>query len=268
MKFRLISVGIAALSMVGFLGGCGGKSSSSKVLKVGTTAGPQSVILKFVRDHAKRNDKVNIKIVEFNDYILPNAALDAGDLDANFYQHIPFLEEQIKNRCYELTPIAKTILLPIGLYSEKHDSLDKLGEKMNIGIPNDPTNGGRALLLLEKSGMITLKPGTGHTPTLRDIVDNPMKLKFIELEAPQLPLALTDLDYAVINTDWILVSGRNPEDAVYREEADSPYTNVIVVRSDFSDDPRFQALVESYQSEATKTFIKEKYGSAIIPGWE
>ena len=262
LTIRLKCIGFSVIAVI--LGGCG---KNSNELKIGATAGPQAAILEFVRDHAKRTNKLNIKIMEFNDFIIPNAALDTGYIDANSYQHTPFLEHQIKTRGYKLTPIATTILLPMGIYSDKYDSLNSLSQRMTIGLPNDPTNGGRALLLLERAGLIRLKPRIRNSPSFRDIIDNPLKLKFVELEAPQLPLALADLDFAVINTDWMLVSGRNPDDALFREGSDSPYTNVIVVRTEDKDDPRFQALVESYQSEATKTFIKDKYRSAIIPSF-
>lgn len=235
-------------------------------IKVGVTAGPHVEVMEFVKEQAKK-EGLCLEIIEFNDFILPNIALAEGDLDINCYQHEPFLEEQIRSRGYPLQSIGKTLLMPMGVYSLKHTSLQSLPEKAKVGIPNDPTNGGRALLLLQDEGLITLKPDVGVTPTLLDIQDNPKKLKIIEIEAPQLPRSLPDLDIACINTDWALIAGIDPKTQISQEDIHSPYTNVIVIRSEDRDNYTFERFLVLYQSEATKAFVRKKFSDTIIPAW-
>lgn len=235
-------------------------------IKVGVTAGPHVEVMEFVKEQAKK-EGLCLEIVEFNDFILPNIALAEGDLDVNSYQHEPFLEEQVKVRGYPLTSIAKTLLMPMGVYSMKYKALQDLPEKAKVGIPNDPTNGGRALLLLAAEGVITLKPNVGVAPTLLDIKDNPKKLKFIELEAPQLPRSLQDLDAACINTDWALLGGIDASSMVAQEGADSPYANVIVINSKNKDNYTFERFIAIYQSDETKDFVEKRFRGAILPAW-
>src|SRR5262245_52127580 len=180
--------------------------AQDKPIKIGATAGPHSQILEQVKKVAER-DGLKLQIVEFSDYIQPNAALAAGDLDANSYQHKPFLDQQVKDRGYKITSVAYTVNFPIGVYSKKIKSLKDLKEGARFGIPNDPTNGGRALLLLQDQGLIKLNPGAGLKATPLDVVENPKKLKFVELEAAQLPRTLADLDAAAINTNFAIPAG-------------------------------------------------------------
>lgn len=240
----------------------------NKTIKVGVTAGPHVEVMEFVKGLAAK-EGVDIKVVEFNDFILPNAALAQGDLDINSYQHEPFLEEQVKSRGYKLSSIGKTILFPIALYAKKVKELKDIKEGAQIAIPNDPTNGGRALLLLQKVGLIKLKSGVGHTASILDIEENPKQLKIVEIEAPQIPRALDDVDAGITNTDWALLAGLNPcKDALAMEDKDSPYANIIVVRTADKDKKDFLEFVKIYQSPQTKEFIKTKFGCAAVPAWD
>jgi D-methionine transport system substrate-binding protein len=240
-----------------------------ETLKIGVTAGPHMEILEHIKPIAKKQG-LTLKIIEFNDFILPNRALVEGDLDANSYQHQPFLDEQVKERGYPLVSVGKTILLPLGVYTKKKDisCLADLKPKAKVAIPNDPTNGGRALLLLAKEGVIKLKPDAGITPSRLDIAENPKKLKFVELEAPQIPRSLSDVDIGIINTDWALLAGLDPEkDTIAHEGMDSPYANIVVVRTENKDSPAVKHFLEIYQTDDTKAFIKSTFGNAIKPAW-
>ncbi|MBW8310206.1 MAG: MetQ/NlpA family ABC transporter substrate-binding protein [Candidatus Paracaedibacteraceae bacterium] len=229
--------------------------------KLGVTAGPHAMIAEEVAKVVKKNG-LTIEIIEFSDFILPNIALSQGDLDANSYQHQPFLDNQIKDRGFKLTSVAKTVLMPLGLYSKKIKDLNDVKEGAILGIPNDPTNGGRALLLLEKAGLLTLKKK--DLPGILDIIENPKKLDIKELDAPQLPRSLDDLDFAVINTDWVILGGLDPKSALLSESTDSPYTNVIAVRIGDQDNTDVKKLVKAYQSAEIKDFIHSKFSGALI----
>ncbi|MFC3568250.1 MetQ/NlpA family ABC transporter substrate-binding protein [Paracoccus simplex] len=241
--------------------------AAAEEIKVGVSPGEHGEIMEEVAKVAEAKG-LTIDIVEFTDYVVPNQALADGDLQANSFQHQPYLDNQIKDRGFDLVSIAKTITTPMGVYSEKLKSLDELPDGAKVAIPNDPTNGGRALLILQDKGVITLADGTGLTPSALDVTGNPKNLKFLELEAAQLPRALADADIAVINTNYALDAGLNPnEDAIAMEKADSPYANVIVVRKGDENAPWAKALVEAYHDPAVKTFIEEKYRGAVIPAW-
>ncbi|MDF3852922.1 MetQ/NlpA family ABC transporter substrate-binding protein [Paracoccus sp. P2] len=241
--------------------------AAAEEIKVGVSPGEHGEIMEEVAKVAK--DKgLTIDIVEFTDYVVPNQALADGDLQANSFQHQPYLDNQIKDRGFALVSIAKTITTPMGVYSQKLKSLDELPEGAKVAIPNDPTNGGRALLLLQDKGIVTLAEDTGLTPSPLDVTGNPKSLKFLELDAAQLPRALADTDIAVINTNYALDAGLNPnEDAIAMEKPDSPYANIIVVRQGDEDAPWARQLVEAYHDPAVKQFIEEKYQGAVIPAW-
>lgn len=241
---------------------------SFKTITVGVTPGVQTDVMEFVKKLAAK-EGFNIKIVEFNDYILPNAALDEGDIVLNSYQHLPFLEEQIKSRGYQIVSLGKSLLMPIGLYSKKISNLKDLKDKAQIAIPNDPTNGGRALMLLEKQGLITLKHNADHTASVFDIKDNPKQLKIVEIEAPQIPRILQDVDAGIINTEFAILAGLNPcKDAIAIEDTDSPYANIIAARTRHKDNPDLLKFVKIYQSPETEEFVKNRFGCAIIPAWK
>lgn len=240
----------------------------AKTIVVGVTPGAHEEVMEFVKKLAEKQG-LNIKIVTFNDYILPNVALAEEDLDLNCYQHEPFLAEQIKSRGYELTSLGKNLLMPLALYSKKIKNLNDLKDKAQIAIPNDPTNGGRALLLLEKQGLITLKKGIDHSPSILDIEKNPKKLKIIEIEAPQLPRTLEDVDAAIINTEFALLAKLDPaKDSIAIEDKDSPYVNIFAVRSKDKDNKDLLKFIQIYQSPETAEFIKTRYGNSIIPSWK
>ena len=244
-----------------------GSQAQDKPIKVGVTAGPHAQIFEQVKKLAEK-EGLKVQIIEFSDYIQPNAALAAGDLDANSYQHKPFLDQQIKDRGYKLVNAGYTVNFPIGIYSHKVKSLAELREGARFGIPNDPTNGGRVLLVLQDKGLIKLKPEAVLKATPLDVIDNPKKLKFVELDAAQLPRALDDLDAAAINTNYALTAGLQPgKDSIAQESAKSPYVNLIAVREQDKDKPWVARLVKIYQSEEIRKFIQAEFKGAVIPGF-
>ena len=236
-------------------------------ITVGVTPGEHAESMEQVVPLAKAKG-LDIDVVEFSDYVVPNTALADGDLNANSFQHVPFLDNQIKDRGFDIVAVAKTITTPMGVYSRKLKTLDDLPEGANVAIPNDPTNGGRALLVLADEGVITVNPDAGLVPTVLDITGNPKSLRFRELDAAQLPRALEDADAAVINTNFALAAGMSPrKDAIAMEKPDSPYANVVAVRKGDEDAPWLKTLVEVYHSPEIKRFIETKYEGAVIPAW-
>ena len=276
-KNWLVCITVATL-LAFVLTGCGGetkKTDSGKpaqptvrnFIKVGVTAGPQAEVMEVAKKVAAK-DGLTIQIVEFNDFIQPNVALSQGDLDANAYQHQPFLDNQIKERKYELTSIAQTIIIPMGIYSKKIKKLDELKPGSTVAVPNDPTNGGRGLLLLEKAGLIKLNPQAGLKATPQDIVANPKNLKIKELEAAQVPRSLDDVDIAAVNANYAVVAGLSPKtDSLLLEDSKSPYACVIAVRTKDKSDPVFQKLIKAYQSPEVKAFVEKQYKGAFVAVW-
>lgn len=241
--------------------------AQDKPLKIGVTAGPHAQIFEQVKKIAEK-DGLKIQVIEFSDYVQPNAALAAGDLDANSYQHKPYLDQQIADRGYKFSPVGYTVNFPIGIYSKKVKSLKDLPDGAKVGIPNDPTNGGRVLLVLQDQGLIQLRPNAGLKATPLDVVGNPKKLKFVELDAAQLPRSLDDLDASAINTNYALSAGLNPgKDAIARESAKSPYVNLIAVRTADKDKPWVAKLVKAYQSDAVRQFIQTEFKGSVVPGF-
>ena len=241
--------------------------AAAEDIKIGVSPGEHAEILEQVAPIAAAKG-LNLDIVEFSDYVVPNTALADGDLQANSFQHVPYLENQIKDRGFDLVVVGKTITTPMGVYSSKLKSLGDLAPGATVAIPNDPTNGGRALLVLAEQGLITVNPDAGLVPTPLDITGNPKNLEFAELDAAQLPRALQDADAAVINTNYALDAGLSPKnDAIAMEKADSPYANVIVVRAGDEGQPWVKTLVEAYHSPEIKSFIETKYEGAVIPAW-
>jgi D-methionine transport system substrate-binding protein len=259
---KILAAMAAWLVMIAFPATAGAQNH----LKVGVSGGDGEIIWAKVKEVAKRKG-LDVDVVVFNDYLLPNAALDAGDLDANAFQHKPFLENQVKTRGYTIVAIADTIVEPIGLYSLKVKSVTALPEGASIGIPNDPSNGGRGLLLLQQQGLIELREGVGILPSVRDVAANPKRFKFRELDAAQLPRSLPDLDAAVINTNYALQAKLHPgKDAIAIESrTNNPYGNVIAVRTRDRDKPVFKILVAAYQSDEIRKFILERFDGAILP---
>lgn len=263
-KRSLLKSTLAAALAAGL---CAPALAQDKPLKIGVTAGPHAQIFEQVKKVAEK-DGLKIQIVEFSDYVQPNAALAAGDLDANSYQHKPYLDAQVKDRGYKIVPVAYTVNFPIGLYSKKARKLEDLKEGSRFGIPNDPTNGGRVLLVLQDKGLIKLKDGVGLKATPLDVVSNPRKLKFVELDAAQLARSLDDLDAAAINTNFALSAGLNPaKDAIAQESAKSPYVNLLAVREADKDKPWVGQLVKAYHSDEVRSFIQTQFKGAVLAGW-
>lgn len=275
---KILNILAAAMFAVGALAGCGSdnassdKSSSSSsgekvVLKVGATAVPHAEILEQIKPElAKEN--IDLQIVEFNDYVQPNLTLNDGELDANFFQHKPYLDEFVSEHSVKLTSAGGVHIEPMGIYSHKVKAVDELPENATIAIPNDPTNGGRALLLLAKAGVITLKDNNDIKATVQSVVENPKNIKFQEVDAAQLPRVLDDVDAAVINTNYAMQAGFVPEkDALMIEDSTSPYVNIVAVREGDENRPEIQALMKVLRSDTVKKFIEEKYKGAVVPAF-
>ncbi|MDX6752604.1 MetQ/NlpA family ABC transporter substrate-binding protein [Geminicoccaceae bacterium 1502E] len=244
-----------------------GPAGAAERIKVGVTPGPHAQIMEKVAEIAAGKD-LEIEIIEFSDYVLPNAALAAGDLDANSFQHQPYLDRQVEDRGYDLVAIARNVNFPMGIYSKKVGGLAELPEGARVGIPNDPTNGGRALALLASGGVIGLPEGLGHRASVLDITDNPKNLRIVEIDAAQLPRSLDDLDAAAVNTNYAVEAGMSPvEDSILIEPKDSPYANLIVVRADEKDREVFKTLVESYHNDEVRAFIAETFKGAVVAAW-
>ena len=257
---RLISITILLLSLVA----C--NKPSPNTLTIGTIAGPETTLADVAKEIAMKNYGLTVKIVEFNDYNLPNEALQDGSLDANVYQHLPYLKAAMKAHGYTLEVIGKTFIYPTGIYSVKHKSLKTIPKKATIAIPNDPSNEARALLLLQKAGFITLK--TTDTATTADIATNPHELIIKELDAAQLPRVLNDVDAAVINTTFAIPAGLSPSrDALFLEDKDSPYANLIVIRSSSDKKAQLEQFVEAFHSKEVSDKAKALFGDAAIPAW-
>lgn len=243
--------------------------SADNEIKVGTMAGPDAQILAVVKDVAQKKYGLNIKIVEFTDYSLPNAALNDGSIDANIFQHLPYLDAAVKAKNYSLIAIGKTFVFPMGVYSKKIKNIQEIPNGAKIAIPNDPSNEARALLLLTKAGLITLNKNAGFEATPKDIDMNPKHLKFEELDAAQLPRTLEDVTAAVINSNFAVPAGLSPKhDAIYLENAHSPYANIIVVRTADKDNPKLKQLVESLHSKEVEQSADKIFSGEAIPGWK
>ncbi|MGE7114981.1 MetQ/NlpA family ABC transporter substrate-binding protein [Lysinibacillus sp. NPDC047702] len=269
-------IGLAGLTLAAALVGCGtkedsngdqGKAINENKIVVGVTSGPHEQIAEVAAKVAKEKG-LEVELKSFSDYVLPNTSLAEGDLDANSYQHEPFLDTFNKDHDTDLVPVGKTILNPMGVYSEKYKSFDEIPDGATFGLPNDPTNGARALFVLQEAGYIKLKEGTGLTASIRDVEENKKNLKFIELEAAQIPKQLSEVDVAAINTNFALDAGINPkEDSILLESTDSPYVNYIVVRAENENDPTIKKFVEAYQSDEVRKFIEDEFKGSVIASW-
>ncbi|MDR3490627.1 MAG: MetQ/NlpA family ABC transporter substrate-binding protein [Gammaproteobacteria bacterium] len=247
--------------------GC--QPEDKSILKVGTISGPETELMEVAKKVALDKYGLKIKIIEFTDYIEPNAALNDGSIDANMFQHQPFLDQQIKDRKYTLQTVGKTFVYPMGVYSKKIKHINDLPKKGLVAIPNDPSNEGRALILLQKAGVIRLKSTAGLYTTPSDIQDNPKQLSFKELDAAQLARSLADVDIAVINTNYAIPAGLTPtKDAIVHEGSDSLYANIIVIRDNEENDPRIKQLVSALQSPEVLKSAKEIFNGQAIPAWK
>lgn len=241
---------------------------AAEKITIAATAVPHAEILEFIKP-ALADQGVELDIRVFTDYVQPNVQVAEKRLDANFFQHLPYLEEFNSSRGTDLVSVTGVHVEPFGAYSRKINSLDDLPEGANVVIPNDATNGGRALLLLQKAGVITLKDEGNILSTPRDIAENPKRIRVRELEAATLPRVLDQVDLALINTNYALEAGLNPtEDALVIEGAESPYVNILVARSDNSESDAIQKLAKALNSAEVKAFIEEQYQGQVLPTFE
>ncbi|MBS3649446.1 MetQ/NlpA family lipoprotein [Pseudaminobacter sp. 19-2017] len=228
-------------------------------VKVGIMSGEDEDVWRVVAQEAAKRG-LTVEPVVFNDYTQPNEALERGEIDANAFQHGPYLENQIEQHGYHIVVAGYTAIWPIGLYSKKHAKTAELPEGATIGVPNDPSNEGRALLLLQTEGIIKLKDGTGILATIADIEESPNKVEIKELDAGIVGRSIDDLDAAVVNTDWALKAGLTPENRIAQEAvADNPYRNFIAVKAESENEPWVKKLVESYQNDAVKAEFDRVY---------
>ena len=235
-------------------------------LKVGATPEPHAEILNLIKEDLA-NDGINLQVIEFTDYVTPNDAVEAGDIDANYFQHIPYLESFNREKGYHLVNAAGIHVEPFALYSKKANvkSIKDLKKKAVIAIPNDPTNEGRALLLLQEAGLITLKANAGTEATPLDIAKNPLKLKFREIEAASLPRTLNDVDAAVINGNYAIPAGLSAaKDGLFVEGSSSPYVNVVAVKAGNEKKLEIQALIKALKTQKVKDFISKKYPNGEV----
>ncbi|NMB07053.1 MAG: MetQ/NlpA family ABC transporter substrate-binding protein [Tissierellia bacterium] len=264
-KFTLVLL-IVVLSFT-ILTNCTKKQSEDNLIKIGVSPKPQGEIVELIKDDLK-SQGIEIEIVEFTDYITPNLSLADGDIDANFFQHEPYMNDFKEENKLDIISIGGVHIEPMGLYSFKINSIEELKDGSEIAIPNDVTNGFRALLLLEKHDLIKLDPDAGITATAKDIIENPKNLKIKELEAGTLPRVLKDVDGAVINGNHALAANLIPtEDSIILEEKDSPYANIVAVRKGEEDKKKFIELMKALQSEKVRKFIEEEYKGGVIPAF-
>jgi len=249
------------------LNGCQSKESSETVLKIGASPVPHAQILEKIKPSLEAQG-IKLEIVEFTDYVTPNLALSDEQIDANFFQHLPYLEGFSAERNLELVSLGQIHVEPLGLYSDTLNSVDELKKGSVVAIPNDATNGGRALILLESNGLIKLSEEAGLEATEADIVENPKGLVFEPLEAAQLPRVLSDVDVAIINGNFAIEAGLVPtKDALLLESADSPYANIVAVRKGEENNKTFKSLLEALQSEEVKEFIENEFGGGVVPAF-
>lgn len=255
--------------------GCSSSKTSSSqtsdkagiTVKVGAAAVPHAEILNFVKPKLKA-EGINLEVIVMDDDGQLNPALKDKQIDANYFQHVPYLDSVAKEKGFNFTVTAKVHVEPIGFYSQKIKAITELKDGAKIAISNNPSNEFRGLILLEKNGLLKLKPGlTQYSATPRDIIENPKKLTFVEIDPAQLTRSLPDVDGAVINTNRILEAKLDPNTALFREDANSPYGNVLVVRSGDENRPELKKLAESLVTPDVKKFIQDKYGVAVVPAF-
>lgn len=246
------------------------KKDDPNYIKVGITSGPEQQIAETAKKVAKEKYNLDVELVSFNDYVVPNEALHNGDIDANAFQHVPYLNEQSKQRGYQLAVVGNTFVYPIVAYSKKIKNINELQNGSTVAIPNDPTNGGRSLLLLQKNGLLKLKEGVGLLPKVTDITANPKQLKILEIEAPQLPRVLDDKEVvlAIINNNFASQAGLDSHKfGILKEDKDSPYVNVVVSRHDNKNTQKVQNFLKAYQSEEVLKKAEEIFKGGAVKGW-
>ena len=270
---KLLVAALAMATTTALLAGCGGdkkeapKAAAKAAIKVGATAVPHAEILNHIKANLAK-DGVDMKVIEFADYVKPNLALNDKELDANFFQHKPYLDSFTGEHKLKLVSAGNIHIEPMGVYSKKIKDIKAVPNGAKIAIPNDPSNGGRALAILEKAGLLKLKEGVGVKAVVGDIVGNDKKIKIIEIEAALLPRALDDSDLSVINSNFAMEAKLNPtKDALFQEPKDSPYANIVAVRAGDEKRPEIVKLMKALQSPEVKKFIEEKYKGAVVPAF-
>ncbi|WBX98187.1 methionine ABC transporter substrate-binding lipoprotein MetQ [Chryseobacterium gambrini] len=267
-KIKILS--LLAAGLLAFTGCNSSKKEDPNFIKVGITSGPEQEIAEVAKKVAKEKYNLEVELVSFNDYVVPNEALNNGDIDANAFQHVPYLTEQSKQRGYKLAVVGNTFVYPIVAYSKKIKSINELQNGSTIVIPNDPTNGGRSLLLLQKNGLLKLKDGIGLLPKLTDIVANPKQLNILEIEAPQLPRVLDDKEVviAIINNNFAAQAGLDADkQGIFKEDKDSPYVNIIVSREDNKTSEKVKNFVKAYESDEVVKKAEEIFKGGAVKGW-
>ncbi|AFR04747.1 MULTISPECIES: MetQ/NlpA family lipoprotein [Pectobacterium] len=271
MAIKLKSIAtIGALIGALALTGCGQEEKNPNHIKVGVIVGAEQQVAEVAQKVAKDKYGLDVELVTFNDYVLPNEALSKGDIDLNAFQHKPYLDQQIKDRGYKLVSVGNSFVYPIAGYSKKIKSLNELQDGAQVALPNDPTNLGRSLLLLQKVGLIKLKDNVGLLPTVLDVTENPKNIKLVELEAPQLPRSLDDaqIALAVINTTYASQINLTPtKDGLFVEEKDSPYVNLLVSREDNKDAENVKKFVQAYQSDEVNDAANKIFNGGAVKGW-
>ncbi len=243
------------------------RAGAGKPLRVGTTAGPVGQTLAFAADLARGRGQT-VEIVEFTDWVTPNEAVADGSLDANLFQHVPFLRAAIKARGYRLVPVEGAIVLPVGLFSKRVSRLDAVPDGASAAIANDPVNAARGLRLLQTAGLLTLPPEAGDDVAVAGIVANPKRLRIVELDAAQLPRALDDVTLAQVSFTYLLASGGDPRTALITDgRGDRRYTMSFVARPDNRDDPRLRAFIATFRSAEVKAIIEREFHGALEPAW-
>ena len=263
---KIITI-LLALAIVFSFAACGNDEKADNVIKVGASITPHAEILAVVKDELAA-EGYTLEVVEYNDYVLPNTATESGDLDANYFQHTPYLDDFNANNGTHLVPVASVHYEPFGIYAGKTAAITDLKEGAVVAVPNDTTNEARALLLLEAQGLITLKEGAGLTATKVDIVENPLNLDIKEIEAAQLARSLADVDIAVINGNYAIEGGLKVSEAIAVEASDSEaaqtYANILVVKEGNEEQEKIKALVTALTSETVKTYIDSTYDGAVV----
>jgi D-methionine transport system substrate-binding protein len=269
MKFNLKTLAaVAGLASTLILTGCGQEEVKANSIKVGVIAGAEAQVAEVAAKVAKEQYGLDVELVVFTDYVTPNAALDDGSIDLNAFQHKPYLDQQVADRDYKIEVAGRSFLYPIAGYSKQVTSVEQIEDGARIAVPNDPTNLGRSLLLLQEQGLITLRDGSGLTATVRDITANPKNITIVELDAAQLPRSLDDVALSVINTTYASSLNLTPEkDGIFVEDKESPYVNLIVGRTDNVNTENVKAFVNAYQSEEVYQAALTIFKNGVVKGW-
>lgn len=270
ISIKIISTSLLLLTILTAATSCGSNNGSSNVLKVGVQSGPEFALAETAKQVAKEKYNLDVELVSFNDYVMPNEALQQQDIDVNVFQNKPYLDVQAESRGYQFAIVGNTFVYPMAGYSKKVKNISELKNEDTVVIPNDPTNLGRALLLLQEVGLIKLKDGVGLLPRLQDITENRLQLTILELEAPQLPRTLDDdkVTVAIINNNFAASNNLTAKrDGIFVENEKSPYVNIIVSREDNKDDEKVKTFVKAYQSDEVVAKAEEAFKGGAVKGW-